>query len=106
MSEADDIVYEEDADDEAQTPRERLMMPPAERERLAPKVGLASMVYFVMDLRFRGQLRSGADAAETWVRLTPVELEKLEDIAETLEYFRLQRLMAKLGVKPGRTAKR
>jgi hypothetical protein len=80
--------------------RARLMLPPKERVRLKPKLGLASMVYFIMDVRLRGETADGRDAGETWVRLTPEDLESLEDVADTLEWFRLQRLLAK--VNPGR----
>ncbi|WP_336801766.1 hypothetical protein [Kaistia sp. MMO-174] len=66
-----------------------------EKPRINPKQGLAAMVYFVMDLRLRGQTRSGIDADETWVLLKPAELEMLEDIAGTLEWFRQQRAMEK-----------
>jgi hypothetical protein len=79
----------------AQAERERVMLPPKERPRINPKLGLASMVYFVMDLRHRGKALNGDDSRAAWVSLTPSDLEKLEDVAETLEWFRLQRLQAK-----------
>lgn len=64
---------------------------PAPKERVAPKLGLQGMVTFMMGLRQRGRMRNGMDAGATWVRLDRADLEKLEDIADTLEYFRVQR---------------
>ncbi len=95
--EADELEPTDETEEER---RARLMLPPRERVRLKPKLGLASMVYFIMDIRLRGETAAGTDAAETWIRLTPEDLESLEDVADTLEWFRLQRLMAK--VNPGR----
>lgn len=75
--------------------RARLMMPAKDRRRLRPKPGLEAMVYGIMDIRHRGLLEG--DPAETWALLKPEDLELLDDVAETLEWFRMQRLQAKLG---------
>jgi hypothetical protein len=92
-----------DPADETETERrQRLMLPAKERVRRQPKLGLASMVYYIMDLRMRGRDRHGDDAGETWLRVTPEDLERLEDIADTLEWLRIQRLLAKTGSSQNR----
>lgn len=70
-------------------------LPPEPKKRLAPKLGLQGMVVFIMDLRLRGRMIDGTDGKETWALLTPEDLEKLEDVADTLEWLRLQRLAEK-----------
>ncbi|UYZ08589.1 hypothetical protein CFBP5507_06190 [Agrobacterium salinitolerans] len=69
---------------------------PKPRERLEPKLGLEGMTWFLMDIVLRGKMRDGSFAGETIKVLTPSDLEKLTDIADTLEYFRLQRQQARL----------
>lgn len=69
---------------------------PKPRERLEPKLGLEGMTWFLMDIVLRGKMRDGTFAGETIKVLTPSDLEKLTDIADTLEYFRLQRLHARI----------
>lgn len=64
---------------------------PAPKVRLSPKLGLQGMILFIMELRLQGRMSDGADASETYALLTREDLERLEDVADTLEFFRLQR---------------
>lgn len=104
--ELDDVgeITPENESDEAR--RERLMLPLPDRKRINPKIGLGSMVMFLTDLRHRGLMRDGEPAKETWLRLEPADLEKLDDIAETLEWFRMQRLQAKIEASSSRGRRR
>lgn len=72
------------------------IMPPKGRERIKPKPGLGEMIYRVVELRLRGRMHNGKDAGEAWVMLRPEELELLDDVADTLEWLRLQRMQANM----------
>lgn len=70
---------------------------PKEKVRIGPKLGLEGMTFFVMDIVARGTMHDGSFASEHFARLTAADLEKLTDIADTLDYFRIQRQHARLG---------
>lgn len=82
---------ERDGDEERHQPPE-----PKPKERIGPKLGLEAMTWFVMDIVSRGTMLDGRFADEAWITLGPADLEKLTDIADTLDYFRIQRLHARL----------
>ncbi|MCR6673274.1 hypothetical protein [Devosia ginsengisoli] len=90
---------------------------PKPKERLAPKLGLRGMTTFIMDLRLRARFSDLAleeqrralieagriddakalsrDADFTSIWLEPDDLEKLEDVAEVLDWLYLERQKSK-----------
>jgi len=76
------------------TPGE-LIAPPPRKERLKPLMGLREMTIYVMELRekalFKGPQYRGQPADHAFVHLTPEDVEALDDIAATLDYFYLER---------------
>ena len=77
-----------------------LHVPPPPKEkvkvRIGPKLGLEGMTFFVMDIVQRGTMRDGSLASQHTTTLSAADLETLTDIADTLDYFRIQRLHARL----------
>jgi len=72
--------------------------PPKEtvKKRIGPKLGLEGMTFFLMEIVSRGTMRDGSLATEQITMLKAVDLETLTDIADTLDYFRIQRMHARL----------
>lgn len=66
------------------------------KPRHGPKLGLEGMTHFLMDIVIRGTMHDGSFAGECWVRLEAADLEKLQDIADTLDYFRIQRMHSRI----------
>lgn len=72
--------------------------PPKEtvKKRIGPKLGLEGMTFFIMDIVQRGTMRDGSLASEHLTTLTAADLETLTDVADTLDYFRIQRMHARI----------
>jgi len=66
------------------------------KPRLGPKLGLEGMTHFLMDIVIRGTMHDGTFAGEHWLRLEAADLEKMQDIADTLDYFRIQRMHSRI----------
>lgn len=77
-----------------------LHVPPAPKAttkvRIGPKLGLEGMTFFIMDIVQRGTMRDGTFAGEHLMTLSAADLETLTDIADTLDYFRIQRMHARM----------
>jgi len=74
---------------------------PAPKKRLRERVGLRAMSFYLMDLRlklrFAAEPLAGLDADRALITLTPEDAEMLEDIADTLDYFFMERQKARRG---------
>lgn len=65
----------------------------APKPRLAPKLGLQGSISFLIGLRQRARMSDGKDAGLALLYVEPIDLERLEDIADELEKLRLGRSM-------------
>ena len=73
---------------EQTAPRERVAGSNLDREppkRIAPKLSLKGQRDFVQSLYLRAKPKSGADFTETYVLIEPIDLERLNDLAEGLD---------------------
>lgn len=65
-------------------------LPPEPKPRIAPKLGLKGQIRFITELRLRALMMDGEPAGEAWLRLTPIDLERLDDLAAGLDILAMQ----------------
>lgn len=68
--------------------------PPA-KQRLAPKLGLKGQIAFIMGLRQRCRMQDGEYAGSALLLLEPLDIERLDDLAEGLDTLLLDAAMKK-----------